>query len=379
MKKVFFCETPFQVIVSLFIKEQFTKKRDIVDIVIFDTFSGYEKVALRLKDKKIYNNVYVVKIKDIILSKTIWQHIRKVFFVLFPKIMIRKRWYENIKNYDEMYLGNYDLFTSSVRSYYAFRGHHPKVFMYEEAYASYFPIDEMYPMFGLMKFLDFRNKLLGKGNIVRSNIDGWFLFEPDNLLYKPNCNVYQIDRRLNKNKKIKEVIDYIFDVRKVLKNYDRKYIIFEEASLANNSEIDDEKIFDKIIEIVGRDNVIVKLHPRTVEDRFTKKGIKTLGSDGVPWEALACVGNFNEKVLISIASSSIVTYRMLFGNKMKAYMLFRFIDTKFKQFESKYDEFWNKVGTVTSEGGICIPKSEKEFFRKLKEESDCNEKKNNNR
>lgn len=368
MKKIFFCETPFQVIVSLFIKEQFCSNQDQVDIAIADTFSGYDKVAKRINDRKIYNKVYTVKIKDIICSKTFFEYIKKIFFVLFPKKMIRSRWTKNIEKYDEIYCGNYDLFTATIRSYYAFRKWYPKVFMCEEAYISYFPVDDIYPIYKVMKFVEFRNRVLCKGNILRENIDGWFLFEPNNLLYKPNCPVFQIKRNLSTRKEFKELIDYIFDASKVIKNYDKKYIIFEEAALANNNDIDDEKVFDKIIDIVGCENVIIKLHPRTIEDRFTKKGIKTLGSDGIPWEAITCVGDFSDKVLISISSSSITTYRMLFGNKMNAYMLFKFLKPPLKQFNSEYDKFWDKLGKITDEGGIHIPKTEEEFYELLKKE-----------
>ena len=374
MKKVFICETPFQVIVSLFVKEQFTKPSDEVDLVIVDTFSGYDKVAEKIKEKGIYNKVYTAKLKNVISFKNLWQYIPKLFFILFPKIMINRRWSKNIEKYDEMYCWNYDVFTASVRSYYAFRGHYPKVFMCEEAYMSYFPINDMYPIRGFMKILETRNKLFGKSNIVRSNIDGWLFFEPENLLYKPNCKIYQIKRDLSSKKEFKDTVDYIFGASKVIKNYDKKYIIFEEAALANNKDIDDEKVFDKIIDIVGRENVIIKLHPRTSTDRFTKKGIKTLGSDGIPWEAITCVGDFSDKVFISISSSSITTYKMFYGNKMNAYMLFKFLKPNLKQFDSKYDEFWDKFGKVTDEGGIHIPETEEEFYECLKKEVEKDEK-----
>ncbi len=374
MRKLIICETPFQIIVSLIIKQQFTKSNDELDLVVTDTFSGSDRILDKIKEEKKFNNVYFVPIKDIILSKTIMQKIKKLIFVLFPSIMLKKRWMKEIKYYDEIYIGNYDLYTSSLRSFYAFRNYYPKVFMYEEAYISYFPIDEMYPIFGFMKFIEWRNKILGKEKITRSNLDGWLLFEPNKLLYNPKCSVFKLDREICHDPSFIKTVDHIFSVSKVLKNYDRKYIIFEEAVLANNKDIDDERVFDEIVKIVGRDNAIIKLHPRTSEDRFSKKKIKTLKSDGVPWEALALVGDFSDKVLIAISSSAIPTYKMLIEDKMNAYMLFKFIKTDFKQFAAKYDKFWDKMGILTKNGGIHIPNTEEEFLNDLKKEVDRNEK-----
>ena len=141
-------------------------------------------------------------------------------------------------------------------------------------------------------------------------------------------------------------------------------------------------MFDNIINIVGKENVIIKLHPRTNEDRFSKKGIKTLGSDGVPWEAITCVGDFSNKIFIAISSSSITTHKMLFGNNMRAYMLFKFLQPGLKQFDKKYDHFWQNIEEKDfKKGGIYLPKTEKEFYNMLKKEmsSEKNEKYNKNK
>ncbi len=368
MKKFIYCETPFQVIVALCIKEQFCKKEDIVDIFIADTFSGYDKIATNLRKANIFNKVIEVKVKDIVYAKKIYQFILRLFYIFFPKVLIKRRITKDFDVYDEMYCWNYYLVTASIRSYYAFRKHRLKVFMFEEAYISYLPIDEVIPVRGFLKLLEIRNRLCGISYAIRKNIDGLLLFEPENIIYKPSCKIYKINRDIFNKKEFKKTIDDIFNVGDALKKYDKKYIIFEEAMFANDPEIDDERIIDKIIDIVGKDNVIIKLHPRTSEDRFSKKGIKTLGSDGIPWEALTCVGDFSDKVFITISSSSITTYKTIFGNKIKAYMLFKFIKPNLIAFDSKYAEFWEKFGVITKEGGVCMPNNEEEFFGKLTEE-----------
>ena len=379
MKKVIIVQTPYQFIISLYLKHQFSLSEDQVDLIIADTFNNYDIVYKKIKEKNIFDNVYVVNIKNSLLPNiSKFANIKKIYYILNPKKMIKK-FLKNIDNYDEIYCSNYDIFLATIRSYYGLKKHYPKIFLCEEAYNSYFPIDEMYPIRRFLKIIELRNKVFGLSKINRNHIDGWLLFEPENLLYKPNCPVYKIDRRYGQTKEFKNIVEYIFNAREAVKKYDRKFIIFEEAALANLPQIDDEKVFNNIIKIVGKENVIIKLHPRTNKDRFTEKGIKTLGSDGIPFEAITSVGDFKDKVFITISSSAIINYKMLMGNKMRGYLLFKFLKPGLKQFDSKYDEFWEKIGTVTKDGGIYIPKTEEDFYKQLNKEmsSDSNEKDNN--
>lgn len=371
MKKLFICETPMQIIIALAIKKQYINKDDKVDLFISDVFIGYEKIIERIKKLNIFNDIYSVNVN----IKNKIQKIKKFYFIFNTERFLKNEL--NIKDfeYDEMYFWNYDSFSASLRAYFYKKNKQLKTFLFEEAYTIYFPYDGIAKNSFVFKLIDLKNKIL-HNNLVRDNIDGLFMLEPKLLLYKPKCPVYKINRDIINNKEFKKLIDDIFNASSIVKNYDKKFIIFEEATLANNPNVDDEKVFDKIIDIVGKDNVIIKLHPRTYEDRFTRKGIKTLGNEGIPWEALACVGNFQNKVLIAISSSSLTTYKSLFGNKMNGYLLFKFLNPGQEQFSNKYDKFWEKMGKVTQDGGIHIPKNEKDFFELLKKEVKKNEKEN---
>ena len=366
MKKVFIVQTPYQLIVSLMIKQQFCNKLDQLDLIITDTFSNYDKVSEKINNLNIFSNVYIVKLKDSLLpQKRKINNLKKLYYILHPKKMVKK-YLENIDDYDEMYCWNYDAFTANLRSYFSFIDKNIKVYLFEDGYVSYLPIDEVIPKRGFLKIIETRNKICGKRNITRENIDGLFLLDPSLLIYTPNFEIFKIDRSLIKTKEFKNMIDSIFNVRKSLKDYDRKYIIFEEY----HPEYNDEEVFKKIIEIVGKENVLIKLHPRRTENRFKELGIKTLGSDGVPFEALALTNDFSNNVLISIGSGSVISYRMLFGNDMHGYLLFKFAGSNLKQFEKKYMEFWDNLESKDFDKGIHMPNSINQFIEMIKKEGE---------
>ena len=365
MNKIIFCQTPFQVIVSLLIRKQYSKNTNRFDIVIVNFFSGYETIAQRLIDKKVFDNVYVAEVRDFILAKGGINNIKKLSKVLSPKKMISDTLPNLAKKYEEMFCWNYDAFTASFRTAYSSKEKQIKLNIYDEGFITYLPVNDTIPKRGFMKIIEHLNAKRGLPGLTRENVDAYYLLEPSAIYFETNAQIFEIDRKLTNCDEIREIIDYLFDASKEVKKYDKKYIILEEAFLANVPDVDDEGIFDRIIQNVGIENVIVKLHPRTNTDRFTKKGIKTIGQSGVPFEALALCGDFSDKKLIGISCGTIPTYRMLFGDNFNGYMLFKYVKPDVPWFKNKYSGFWDRLEAAPGQKGIHFPQSENDLYKEL--------------
>lgn len=360
MKKLFLCETPFQIIMALCLKQQCANSNDQVDVIIADTFNGYKNISNRIKELKLFNNVYNANIN---IEPAI-KKIKKIKYVIMTKNFLREIFEGKIELYDELFFWNYNYYTISIKEYLSRKNKNMKSFVFEEGYISYFSSYKKKPTSFLMKLVNIKNVIMKHQKIYEENMDGIYLFEPDLLLYKPACTIFKIDRKTLETKKFQENIKYIFNIDDVILKYDKKYIIFEEC----HPEYDDEKIFDEIIERVGKDNVIIKLHPRRKINRFAKKGVKTLGNDGAPWEAIALAKDFSKNVLISIGSGSITSHRMLFGNNMNAYLLFKFCGSDLEEFNEKNMKFWNKLESKNDNHGIHIPDTLEQFYAMLDKE-----------
>ena len=353
MKKLFICETPYQIIIALILREQLVKEKDTADIIINNTFNSYLNFSKNLKKLKIFNKVYTA---EMLYNNKL----KKLKYVFNTKNYLKNNLQIYNLKYDELYFWNYDSFNASIRSALYSVNKNIKTYLFEEGYISYFPIEQVIEKSLLMKFVDIKNRLLH--NIYLNNINGIYLFEPDLLLYNPNYNVFKLDRKIFYNLNFKNIIKKTFNVTEdIVKQYDKKYILFEEAMFSNSNYFDDEKIILDIVNKVEKENILIKLHPRTKEDRFSKLGIKTLGNDGIPWEAITLASNFSNKVFISISSSSIVNYRLTFGNEMTGILLFKFVNSKMKYLDKKYDSFWNKIKSMYPEKGLYIPNNEKEL------------------
>ena len=365
MKKIIFCQTPFQIIVSLLIREQYSNKTTRFDIVILNMFSGYDVVARKIAKSDFFDNVYVAESKDFIKAKGIVNNIKKLLGILFTKRMIKTYLPELGDDYDEMFCWNYDAFTGSFRTAYSSRAKAIKLNIFDEGFITYLPIEDTIPKRRFLKFIEYVNWVKGMPKLTRENVNAYYLLEPKAVFFNTEVQIFEIDRNIAKQERIKNLIDYIFDASEEVKKYDRKYIILEEALLANVQNVDDERVFNDIIQKVGIDNVLIKLHPRSKSDRFTDKGVKTIGQSGVPFEALALCGDFSEKKLIGISCGTIPTYRMLFGNNFDGYMLFKYIKPDVPWFKDRYSEFWKRIEAKPGEKGIHFPNTKDELYSQL--------------
>lgn len=98
-------------------------------------------------------------------------------------------------------------------------------------------------------------------------------------------------------------------------------LIMEESFYTDGNMIDnfDYKIFEEIKKKYPQKKFIVKLHPRTIENRF-KNEFEILDAPGIPWELIIFnQGNSSKKdfLLISINCASIVSDLFMFNKEGK--------------------------------------------------------------
>ena len=145
--------------------------------------------------------------------------------------------------------------------------------MYDEGFGVYlgYNVFETYKPHSLLYRLMDIALVAKKQPRVLKNFKGYYLFYPDLLQFKTKYGTYQIPKIEKDNTDYRNFIETAFgDISKC--DLDAKYIFFEEN--IEDPSIDDFTLIMKIAEKVGKDNIVVKLHPRRNVDRFSEKGIK---------------------------------------------------------------------------------------------------------
>ena len=152
-----------------------------------------------------------------------------------------------------------------------------------------------------------------------------YYFQPNLVCFTPQYPQIQIPPFDFNDTDFVKAIQTAYGVNfDIAKEFECKYIFFEEN--IRDDSIDDFKLIMEIAEAVGKENIIIKPHPRRPADRFSQLGIKVSKIVGIPWEALLLSHDFSDKVLITISSSAGLASRLYFNAKIKTFMLYKLFD-----------------------------------------------------
>lgn len=312
------CQTPYQIIVASKIVESFYSK-DQVDIIITNNINGGEELVKRVKISTLYRNVFYLKTRRLQFLNQIDPFInytnKKYQILKQLKVTIKKN------KYDKLLFCNIDVLVqhiASLSSKYA-----PiELIMFEDGLSSY-----------RKKFGDIFNNYIQNKNIkgilnyslLRSHfsrINKFYVFNPTYLEWKPSFSVVKIPNISKKDERLISELNKIFIYEDSKEEYDFKYIFFEESYFADGYKVNDLELINEIANNVGKDNILVKIHPRNHINRFKELGYHTNKITSVPWEIIALNMKLEDKVLITIASGSVMHPTIIMNEEIRAIMLF---------------------------------------------------------
>lgn len=153
-----------------------------------------------------------------------------------------------------------------------------------------------------------------------------YIYDSLLLAWKPDSKIIEIKRCFFKEAKFVEELNNIFGYYDLEDEYREKYIVlasgYEEIAQLNNLK----EILMDLEKIVGKNNILIKMHPRVKNNIYSEYGYKTNKNISVPWEIIALNQDLSEKVVISTYSGSLYTPRILFDKKMTGISIIKFSD-----------------------------------------------------
>lgn len=309
-RSIVFCETLFHLFSTLCIFLNYDKHAP-VDIVLTDS-SDFSKAKEIFEKEGPFENVYTIKVKEKITQ--LWQgtkaeereQIALDAGSYLPEIDLAH-------TYTDLWI-NIDSMASKMFYYKLLKyGMTPMVHFIDEGTSSY-----ILDLSATEKdFID-HNKIYGNNSFSKRIADMW-LHEP--RIYSGKIKRfprYQIPNNILKDNNIKNFLIRIFGSCDIPSE---KFIFFEESFTADSRTTNDLDVFLEIANIVGKDNIIVKRHPRNPINRFEKLGFKVMEQQNIPWEIILLNNDVSDKVLISFGSSTTLTPFLLYGMRPKAFLL----------------------------------------------------------
>ena len=311
MKNIlFFCNTYYQIIVA--VQMMLTvKKGDKGTVILTDQSAGAEQIAEKLRSTGIFENVFFLPAKVIPAQVTPAYKVKALargVFGSLPKGMDKQQ------KFDELIGFNMDMATHDVFAGLYNMNPHIICNSMEEGLLSY---ETPWSDSGLMRMIWKVRHVLGKKNL-RENIKKFYCFNP--AVYKGSLEAVPIPKIEKSNAQLLAALDAVFLAGKSLEPYDRKYIflscVYDQEGGEPIGELDAAM---QIAGLVGKENLLVKVHPRDNVSRFVEAGLTVDRNSSVPWEVICINKDFSRHVFITTLSGSVLNVGALLANAPLSY------------------------------------------------------------
>lgn len=160
----------------------------------------------------------------------------------------------------------------------------------------------------------------------KEKISELFIFEPTILSWNTDIRTIKINKKFFENDKFKKELNTIFDYYSLQDAYSQKYIVLssaiEEITPIKNKAV----ILNCLADCVGKDNILIKTHPRMNRDYYLDRGYNVNVDTSVPWEIIALNMDLSNKIIISSDSGSLYTPKILFDKQMTGVTVMKIMD-----------------------------------------------------
>ena len=313
---LFLVNSAFQMITAVQLRLTIFKE-DEADIIITDDLAHQYDIAKGVVSSGIFKNVYTAKTKGYNWKN--WKFV--IAGRAYDSNLLHRLPFVIDNKYDIFLYCNYSGFCTCLASYLK-RTQNTQLMMFEDGFISYtehwrkhiqYSIE---PSRFIEKVLYFFEK---KSNYYVSK---YWVFNP-NLISDWNFN-FTIEKIPNITENTISALNRIYNYDQCTDNYSSyKCIFFEESYYADGIDIRDLEIVDRVSTIIGKANMMIKIHPRNPENRFSKLGYKTNSNTEIPWEIIALNNDFSDTILMTIALGSSITSHFISGKDAnKSIMLY---------------------------------------------------------
>lgn len=315
MRIVVICRTPIHVFRSIQLK-YFIWQTDDVDLYVFDTFPRSDVLSEKIRDVGLFEHVYYfAENKNIVKGK----------MSDFRSVFRRGEFQEKLSEvkYDELFVFNLHGTFIEVAYNIIRRNNQDVVFnMVEDGPSIYYverrvsnSVEKVFPLFGLKSAQD--------------NIDVWWFSRPDMMEVFGDGVKKALPRIDRDERKFVELINDVFSYSPS-KSVEDADVLFMEECYRNDGLLktdDDKDLFGRIMKEFPQHKYLLKLHPRTKVNRFDNL-CEVLPQDGIPWEVYALNYRMNDKILISISCTTMVSSTLLYGDETYSLLLYPLLKNK---------------------------------------------------
>lgn len=337
MRRLIISNTHYQTIIAIQLKITLFKSDDVV-LLISDHSSNSDRIASNIEKSNLFEKVMYFESRDIIYNRTKKQEWRDFFDLAFGKNNRYVYYLDHIDNiyFDELLVYNYEVDIYAL--YTVLAGVNPKITIsvFEEGISAY-------------SFKEFHSKKIDLACMIRkivykNNIKNargnFYCFYPQ--LYEGEYTPFKIPL-IEKNDEYISILCQAFGVNRSKLKYKEKYIFFTSVCDFEGAPIGETELVLKIADMVGLDNLLVKVHPRDRRDIFTGSGLHIDNNSYVPWEVIQLCVDFSNSVFLTATSGSVLAGSFLTERHVKTFYLYDMCNVEYNEVAKNSVENINKL------------------------------------
>ncbi len=359
------CQTYYQLIVCVQMRKTVLKD-DEVTLVLTDSSNNMEVIAGRIEAENIFDRVFFAagtreKTQEFSAAKNKLYRFFQYFFPGKLTSFLPKDHYDLLLTYNLNWY-TFMLFTALCR-YNSDIG----VCQFEEGLISYSVDPRAFdmPYFGKI----WRIKRLLKQQIIFDRIDRFYCFFPE--LYHGQFTAVQIPKIQSEDAGMRDLYIRLFDIDQQKVVYRQKYVYFasmidSELDGSSNGELE---LVRRIADIVGKENLLVKMHPRENQpSRFIDLGIAVDTNSNIPFEILQLVHDFSANVFITAMSGAVINMAPVLTDMPQIYFLHRLLGAQtatIRRNGDMFEKLINQLNQILKDDKIAVVTDDKDLQRKL--------------
>lgn len=309
---LFRCQSIYQLLNAIVIKT--TLLNDAIADVILTKATDFSSVSDKLISSGVFRNV--IFSEDTPQTYIDWRGFdakRQKEISENPKKYILP--VEIKDDYTDYYIAVADEYNKAFYYYLLHKGISTKIHLFEDGMNSYILNNVV------LCARDFINHEYYENLSFDKNIVEHLVYEPSVVVEKvPQISYTGIPKMDTLPKKSVNVLKKLFEDATLPK---QKYIFLEEAFFQDGIASTDVELLEDIAEVVGKENIIVKTHPRNKVDRFSSRGFAVMENTIIPWEMVLLNSDISEKVFLTISSTAAISAGFSFDKEFKAIYMYK--------------------------------------------------------
>lgn len=315
---LFICNSYLQLITSVQMRLTLFPLQS-ADFILSDHSVKAKNVCERLRKTDIFERVSYLQTKQMTYQQNDFSDLLNVFELAFSNhgkihsMLWKDMAYEKI-----FYFNHDDLIPLAAFEISLENGRKPEMCCFEEGVLSYHEMLSM-PDSGRRELIMKLRRLFGKPDPFDGDIC-YYCFYPE-IFPNQGKKICKIPH-LTRNDTLLQILNIVFGYRPENDSYLQKYIFFTSSSDIDGQPVGETELVLQIAKQVGKENLLVKMHPRDGRKVYEEKGMNVSRNSSIPWEVIQLNHDFNEHVFLTVSSGSVLNASAMLGENIRTLFLY---------------------------------------------------------